>query len=663
EVTLTVEDWSNLPSRRRDGMLEQYLEADREQGVDLEAAPAWRVLLAHLGPKRSVMVWTIHHALVDGRSMAIVLDEVFTALAAGHLPPAPDVGFLTYAQGLMAKDSHKAQPFFRDYLDGFDQPNALAETTDDSSTTRKHRLERRLDASLTRMLTERAAAADASLATMVQAAWGVVVARWSGRSHAVFGLVRAGRAIVPGTQRTVGCLINTLPVKVQINPPLATDALLSGLRKDTLDMRAHEHASLTDIRRWLGMPGTVSLFESMMMFERGSLNETMRALGPDWSKRRVELREEGALPLTLAVYGDTELLLVLEHDPAAVSPAKAAAMLAHLAEALAALAASGGTTTLTQLNMLPEQEEAALLALGRPDHPLPAAAPCISLRFADVAARQPGSPALATVGQIGAMDFATLDAQAGGLAVRLMQAGAGPGQIVAICLPRSPDFIVAMLAVLRTGAAFLPLDPTYPAGLIEHMLADSGTSLMVAVPGHQAPDGVACLSPDGGTTDAPDLLPPDPDRLAYVIYTSGSTGVPKGVKVPMQALAAHASAVSAAFGLTPADRVLQFASLSFDVSIEEVIPTLLSGATLVLRDADMATSVSRFLEGVAEQGITVLNLPTAFWHVLVDEMARNDLRLPASVRLVIVGGEQVSPRALATWQRLAPGPRWLNGYG
>ncbi|MDO9637831.1 MAG: amino acid adenylation domain-containing protein [Pseudotabrizicola sp.] len=667
EVALTVEDWSALPPRRLAGMLDQFLEADREQGVDLEAAPAWRVLLAHLGPRRSVMVWTVHHAMIDGRSMAIVLDEVFAALRGRALPPAPDAGFLAYATGLAAQDTAASEAFFGGYLADFDQPNPLTDVSDDSGMTRKRVLERRLDTALTQALSARAGAAGATLATMVQGAWGMVVARWTGRSTAVFGATRSGRQIVPGTTRTVGCLINTLPVKVQISPPRPTDAFLAELRRDALVLRDHEHAALTDIRRWCGLPGTEALFDSMVMFERASLNETMRGLGPDWASRRVELREEGAMPLTLAAYGDAGLLLMLEHDPVAVPAPKAQAMLDHMADLLAALAAAGAATPLTDLNMLSPPEQAALIALAQPDRMLTPADPCVALRFSEMARQRGNALALRMVGRHNILDYLALDARAEELAGRLVQAGAGPGQIVAICLPRGPEFIVAMLGILRAGAAFLPLDPTYPEALRAHMLTDSGTTLMIAPTDGDAAafPAVRVLSPGAGAVrvPVPDFRPPDPDRLAYVIYTSGSTGVPKGVKVPMRALSAHASAMIAAFGLTQSDRVLQFASLSFDVSIEEIIPTLLAGAKLVLRSEAMAGSVGLFLDEVQRSDITVLNLPTAFWHVLVDEMARDGLRLPPTVRLVIVGGEQISPRALATWQRIAPGVRWMNGYG
>lgn len=666
EVALTVEDWSDLPPRRLAGMLGQFLEADREQGVDLEAGPAWRVMLAHLGPRRSVMVWTIHHAMIDGRSMAIVLEEVSDALRGVPLPPAPKAGFLGYASGLAAQDTTGSQAFFERYLDGFDQPNPLADPAGKGGMARKRVLERRLDTDLTRALAARSEAAGATLATLVQAAWGMVVARWTGQSAAVFGATRSGRQIVPGTARVVGCLINTLPVKVQISPPRAMDDVLAQLRQQSLEMRAHDHAALTDIRRWCGLPGTESLFQSMVMFERASLTETMRRLGPDWASRRVELHEEGAMPLTLAAYGDAGLLLMLEHDPVAVPAPKAQALLDHMATLLESLAGAASETPLSDLTMLSHQEHSALMTLAQPDRMLPPADPCVALRFTEMARQRVHATALRMVGQTRILDYQALDDRAGQLAGRLVQAGAGPGQIVAICLPRGPEFIVAMLGILRAGAAFLPLDPAYPETLRAHMLQDSGTRLMIADPDVPAAfPAVRVLSPaeSAAQVAVPGFLPPDPDRLAYVIYTSGSTGMPKGVKVPMRALSAHASAMIAAFGLTQSDRVLQFASLSFDVSIEEIIPTLLAGAKLVLRTDAMAGSVGLFLEEVQSQDITVLNLPTAFWHVLVDEMARDGLRLPPTVRLVIVGGEQVSPRALATWQRIAPGVRWMNGYG
>ena len=670
---LTVEDWQSLPPAAQDEALARFLDADRAVGVDLEQGPSWRVALFRLGARKSVMVWTIHHALIDGRSIAMVLQDLFAALAdaaafADVRPPSLDfAGFCAAAE---PADTRAAQAHFTTALDGFDQPNTLAQPQPApvSPLASRHRqIERRLDPDLTAALSARAERAQVTLASMVHAAWGLVVARHSGRGDAVFGVTRSGRHALPGAQDLVGCLINTLPLRLDIATPATVDDLLRQVRAASVAMRPHEFASLTEVRRWAGLPATLPLFDSMVMFERASLTETLRARDPSWSRRRVTLHEEGALPLTLAVHGDPCLAIALEHDPARIPDALAETLLSHFTTLLAALAHSDATTPLWRLSMLPPADAEALVALGRPDGPLAPEPACIATRFEARVRAQPHAPALSQVGQDRALDYETLDRRANGLAHRLRAEGAGPGQIVAIGLDRSVDFVVSMLAILKTGAAFLPVDPAYPEPVIDHMLRDSGARLMLARNARRHPAGLNVLSPVAPASATPpdrDTGPAiDPDRLAYVIYTSGSTGKPKGVRVPQRAVSAHASAIIHAFGLTPADRCLQFASLSFDVSIEEMIPTLLSGGELVLRDAGMAQSISAFLDAVEARGLSVLNLPTAFWHILVDDMATSGRPLPAPVRLVIAGGERINARSLATWQRLVPGVRWLNGYG
>lgn len=669
DVDVAVEDWQDIPPRRQETMLAQFLDNDREQGVDLEKAPSWRVTLLHLAPRRSVMIWTVHHTLVDGRSIAIVLEDLFAEIAGTSRPaPSSDEGtFTQFVAALASKPTAAAETYFRTQLDGFDQPNTIGEDLSDEvgqGAARKLQIEDRLDADLSAALSERAEAAGATLANLVHAAWGTVIARWSGRAEAVFGVTRSGRFIAPGSERLVGCLINTLPLRMPADETVVADGLLAKLRADALAMRPHEHAALTDIRRWADLPGNLPLFSSMVMFERSSLTETLRQVDPAWKKRRIDLREEGALPLTLAVYGDREILVVLEHDPQVVPPDLARAILGHFQELLASFAKAPSDAPLAQLTMLPRAEEASLLALGRPDRKLTDVVPCIATMTEATAARTPDAPALSMAGMDEIMSHGDLHRRANGLARVLQAQGAAPGQIVAICLGRSPEFVVALLAILKTGAAFLPVDPTYPKPVIDHMLTDCGAQLMVAHAGTDHPPGMTLIEPDAASEDTPPARPaPDPDRLAYVIYTSGSTGVPKGVRVPMRALASHASAIIAEFGLGPTDRGLQFASLSFDVAIEEMLPTLIAGGKVILRNDAMAGSVAAFLAEVEARRVTVLNLPTAFWHVLVDDMARSSRRLPPDVRLVVVGGEQINPRALATWQRIAPDVRWLNGYG
>ncbi|MCU0816652.1 MAG: amino acid adenylation domain-containing protein [Cypionkella sp.] len=645
-----------------EAQLAAFLAQDRAKGVAFGATPPWHVTLVRLPQDRAAMVWTIHHALIDGQSMALVLQDLFAHLDGSPAPAPAAPSLAQYLANRAAKPLSGAKAHFSTLLDGFAAPNALTlpAPDDPSAPSRKAQIRHSLDPALSSALRARAEAAGASLADLIHAAWGLVVARWSGRDEAVIGITRSGRRILPESDGLVGCLITTLPLRMHLPGGRSLDDLLRSLRAAIRALHPVEHASLTDIRAWSGLPATERLFDSLVVFDPESLGARMARLGAAWADRRVELHEEGALPLTLAVHADPALALMLEHDPALVPAARATAMMAQMRRLLQHFATAPPDRALADLPMLSDAELDALRALGRAEAPLPDPLPDLPVAFDAVLHQGGKARALSMVGAAQALDHATLHHRAEALAAALVAAGAGPGRMVALRLPRSPDFVVALLAVLRAGAAFVPVDPDHPEAVAQQMIADSGAALAVA----ETPvPGLPTLPPDASgplPLAAPQAGPEDP---AYVIFTSGSTGRSKGVVVPRRALLAHSAAIRTAFALSPRDRVLQFASLSFDVSIEEILPSLMAGAEVILRDAAMAASARAFVETTAKLGLTVLNLPTAFWHVLVDEMAEAGLRLPASVRLVIVGGERVNPHSLARWKRLHPDLRLLNGYG
>jgi pristinamycin I synthase 3 and 4 len=291
-------------------------------------------------------------------------------------------------------------------------------------------------------------------------------------------------------------------------------------------------------------------------------------------------------------------------------------------------------------------------------------------RFEAAALRQPGAPAAVWQGR--ALAYAELDALANRLARALRRRGVGPDVRVAVAMERGPELPVALLAVLKAGGAYVPIDPAYPAERIRYVVQDSGAALVLthaATEARAAGAGAETLSIDLADEifrhEDAGALPddPHPDALAYVIYTSGSTGRPKGVGVSHRSLAAHCEAVVRHFGLTAADRAAQITSIGFDISVEEIFPTWAAGGAVVFRPADVPSYGAGFLRWLAEERITVLNLPTAFWHAWVHDLAAADARPPASLRLLIVGGETAQPAALAQWRRMAPGVRWLNGYG
>ena len=270
------------------------------------------------------------------------------------------------------------------------------------------------------------------------------------------------------------------------------------------------------------------------------------------------------------------------------------------------------------------------------------------------------------------MSYRDLNARANRLAAYLRKRGIGPEVSVAICLKRSTNLMVALLAVLKAGGACVPLDPAYPAERLEYMLKETRAPLLLTQAG--------LLTSGASSTEMIDLpalwevvqqgsydpwaSEATPKTLAYIIFTSGSTGKPRGVLLTHAGLVNHHIAVQKIFDLQSTDRVLQFSSISFDIALEEIFPTWIAGATLVLRTESTPLGARDFVHWIEEQEITVLDLPTAYWHELVHQLSELKQPMPAAMRLVIVGGEKASAKALADWNNVVAGKiRWINTYG
>ncbi|MFI5930813.1 amino acid adenylation domain-containing protein [Actinoplanes sp. NPDC051494] len=287
-----------------------------------------------------------------------------------------------------------------------------------------------------------------------------------------------------------------------------------------------------------------------------------------------------------------------------------------------------------------------------------------------------GPSAVALVEGDRALTYAELYAEAQGVAARVVAAGARPGDPVGLAAVRGADTVVAMLGILLADAGFVPLDPTDPPGRLAGIVRDAGVHIVVTGPRFSSAftgAGLRCVAAAGPVAEAdPVAVGPaglgwadDPDALAYVIHTSGTTGRAKGVGIPRRALEHFSRVAVDYYEMRPGDRILQFVSMSFDACIEEVFPPLLAGATIVLRDDEMISSIAGFLDRCAAWEISVLFLPTAYWHELVDAMVRDGLRLPASVRVVTAGGEEIRSDRVAGWRALPLDPRvrLVNEYG
>lgn len=649
---LTFCDWPDGAAEA----LTAWLEADRARGCDLRRAP-WRAMLATRGALPPVLVLTLHHAIADLPSMAVLLEDLADLLNGVPLAPVhvdPEAICATPPLDLALARAHFAARFSE-----FEKIDVLEPR---QTLRRMQTCRANFPADLTAALRNRGKAAGAGVFATLQAAWTLILARWTGRSDASFGLTLAGRNLMPGHERIVASLIATLPQRLDLSDLPDLDGLLARAQAETAALRPHHAASLEQIRDWAGLSAATPLFQTVLVYSRARLGDMMAALGKGWQARKVQLLEEGESPATLAVYGTAELELELEFDAARIPPALAERFLDQLVRLLAAMASAPPKAPLHSLGMLSESEQAELLRLSRPDTVLDDVQTCIATRFEAWVAAQP--EALAILDEATPpLTYAEADRRAEAMARRLARKGIGAEAVVAINLPRGSDFIVAILAVLKAGAAFLPLDMALPEAERSLRAVECDVQAVIGEAG-LAGLAVPLLSPHA-EVDAPDFTRPAPkaDQLAYIIHTSGSTGRPKGVMGTLAALSAHASAAISAYGLTPADRVLHFASPGFDVALEEIVPTLLSGATLVIRGEDETASFQAFLEFVDRHHVTVMNLPASFWHVLVEEMKARALSLPASVRLVVTGSERINAGALADWRRIAPACAWMNGYG
>ena len=667
-VIIPEHDWETIPRPTAEARFERFLNADREAGIDATNEVPFRVTIFHFGQNHSKLVWTFPHSLLDGASFAPLLDEVFRryqenspGIPADVKPvPSNEHIFKSHCNALAVMSHDAGEAHFAEALQGWSGNEGLVQAS--VEPTRKSELSHELTESQSAALLAFAKRAGVSPTTVILAGWGTVLARISGQNDVVFGNTRNGRRLVKGAQNAAGCFITSVPVRVRLSPTLTVGQLLQNTHQEHVNAHPFEFTPPANIARRLDLPPSKPIFDTIVMCDHKTIHARLKEKNVAWADRKVELLEEGHTAVSVAVYFDTRTRIVVEYDPSQVPLGNT--LNSYLVRFLNNLAKAGLDTPLGAVSMLDKAQEERLIDLsGHRQLQSHIALPCSS-QFEQAAAKHPNRIALVEADGT-ELSFQILDQSADRMARRLAQAGVLPGDHVGICMGRGAGFITAILAIWKAGAAFVPMDPGYPSATLNIIAQDSDLRFVLV-------DSTAPLL-EATTLDV-EALPhteaqlPDPDQrdpadTAYVIFTSGSTGRPKGVMVSHASLAAHAAAIIPHFDLKAADRVLQFAALSFDVALEEIIPTLLAGSTLVLRQDSMSESISDFLEQSNALGITVMNLPTGFWVTLTDLMHKQTKAFPPKVKLVIVGGERMPLSVLRRWRETVPNVRILNGYG
>lgn len=685
ELALTLVDLTATPQAEREGTLSQTLMREAQKPFNLISGPLLRITIVRLGDNEHVFLLTIHHIITDGWSLKLFFEELgalydaFTRDEASPLPE-PSLQYVDYAdwQQRWLRDQvlEDQLAYWRQHLDGApsmidlptDRPRPLVQSFDGA---RHHlKLSPQLAVQLKRLSQQRGV----TMFMLLLAAFETLLHRYSGQTDIVVGspIANRNRAEV---EHILGLFANTVALRTNFSgDPIFTE-LLDQVRDVTLGAHAHQDAPFEKLIEALKPERSLThspLFQVMFDFQTDSIY-SLELDGLEVTPVLLD-RHTAMFDLNLSFRDQPDGPVgVCDYRTDLFEAETIARMMRHFETLLAGIAANP-ERRVSELPLISaaEREELIHVLSGarKAQHSSSLTADLVHVLFERNAAQSPSS--LALICGTDQYTFAEVNSRANRLARYLRGRGAGPEVLVGVCLERGPELLIALLAVLKSGAAYVPLDPAYPELRISFIVTDSDMKLLLTTSDllHKLPRGVEKICVDqeaistGIQSDENVNALVSPKNAAYVIYTSGSTGEPKGVVVSHGALASHTHAIANEYCLNENDRVLQFASISFDVAAEEIFPTWCSGATVVLSGSQSLPTIAEFLSLVESSGITVVNLPAVYWHQWAAELARSLLPLPSSLRLVITGNEKVMPERYKSWREwVGDTLTWKNAYG
>ncbi|WP_051473471.1 non-ribosomal peptide synthetase [Saccharomonospora piscinae] len=641
----------------------ELLDQHRWEPFDLADPPAIRFLLVRVADDEYRFAISHHHVVLDGWSMSVLLREVFTAYRdgpAGSTMSSEAADFGDVVRSVTSRGG-RGRAFWSAALDGV--APCLVGGGGNSPGAAPGLVSRELGAAVSGDITGCARHHDVTVGVLLQAAWALVLARLTGRSDVVFGVTVSGRpGDVPGVDHTVGSLINTVPMRVGVSPRDSVGDLVSRVRDSFGRVLEHQFDRLVDVQSWAGAAG--ELFDTAMVVENypmDGLTDHSALAGTGVRVTDIQGGDATHYALNLAVVPGARTRLRLGYRTDLFDERAAEAVADALTEILHGFIAGASHLARLQLTS-PEQREFLLGQFGGAGAPAVPGALVPEL-FAASVTRTPGAPAV-LAGDSGEalLTYAELDARVNRMARLLLRLGVAPERLVGVLLGKSADLVVTLLAVLRAGGGYVPVDPEYPAERIGLVLTDADPMVVVterALAG-LVPDGARVLVLDDPVTsteldaladtelqDAERGGPIRPDSVAYAIYTSGSTGRPKGVVVPHRALAAYLRRSADAYPDT-AGVSLVHSSVAFDLTVTALLTPLVAGGRVCLVDG--------LDEAPAAADVSFMKVTPTHLGLL---RSRPDLT-PSTL---VVGGEALTGTALAEWRAAHPETTVVNAYG
>ena len=630
--------------------IDRLCATERAAVCDLLGRPTFRAALIRTAANEHRFVLTLHHIVIDGWSLPIMMQEVFAGYFRQRLPAA--ASYRSFVTWLARQDRETAHAAWHSVLEGFDTPTLVAAPAAPGPRAVDSY---RLSAETTRALGELARSCHTTVSTVLQAGWAQVLMMLTGHRDVAFGTAVSGRpAELSGADSIVGLLINTVPVRAKAGPGTTVADLLAELQHHHNDTLEHEHVALTEIHH---LTGQDHLFDTLFLYESYPIDITAFMGVQELTVTDFVSREYNHYPLSVMALPGVELGLRVEYDTHAFDTDDIATVMGRFERVLEVMTADA-SRKLSAIDVLDGFEWDRLRDWGnaavlRASEPTPLSIPEV---FAAQVARNPNAPAVTFEGR--SMTYRELDEASNRLAHQLVECGAGPGGFVALLLPRSAQAIVAMMAVLKTGAAYLPMDPAVPDSRLEFMLGDASPIAVITTTELQSRltrSGITVVDVDDRGIDAQPsaaLNTPHADDIAYVIYTSGTTGTPKGVAISHRNLTQALETLPRDLPAGPGRVWSQWHSLVFDVSVWEIFGALLSGTRLVIVPEAVAGSPADLHDLlVAEKVDVVYQTPSAAGMLDVQGLDRTAL---------VVAGEACPVEVVDRW---APGRLMLDAYG
>jgi amino acid adenylation domain-containing protein len=653
-VTLPMEihDFRHVPAHEQEARVTAFLVGDRQRGFALDAAPLMRCALLQLGADSYRFVWSFHHILLDGWSVARLNKEVtdlFDALCDGRVLDLPPVRpYRDYIGWLQKQDLASAESFWRKTLAGFTAPTPLvvnhAARLGDSQHEDYGSLTMLLSADETAAVQAFARSHRVTVNTIAQSAWALLLSRYSGERDVVIGITSSGRPVdVDGIDGTIGIFVNTLPMRVAVPEREPVASWLQRVQARNAEMRQFEYSPLVNIQGWSDVPRGLPLFSSIIGFENYPVDPTTRRTLRDLQFDDVRVFEKTNYALSAIIKPGPPFSIRLMYDTRQFDHDTIDRLLGHYRTLVLSLAADGSRAVAEVELLMPAERQ--YLAIGWNDTAaaFPRAA-CIHQLVEQQARRRPDAEAAAS--ESSALTYGQLNGLANQLARLLIDRGVGPGVPVVVYMNRSPESIAAMLGVMKAGGAYVPIDPAYPSARTAFTIEDTATPVVLThsslIDRLQMITDAATICVDtiaagknGAELDVPARA--SLADLAYIIYTSGSTGQPKGVEITHDSLLNLVHWHNQSYGIGPGDRGTHLAGVGFDASVWEIWPYLAAGASLHLPSSETLLMPDALWAWLSSERITVTFLPTP----LAEAALLRPLPAGLQLRTLLTGGDRL----------------------